>query len=73
MRGYQPNRVGVRVESDRWGHRLECRLTFEGQMGVDPGGWTKEASEKRLHLTTNLEGGEERREQVSLHGCSTGS
>ncbi len=68
-----PNRVGVRIKSDRWGCGLKRCLTLEGQMGVDPGGWTKEASKKRLHLTTNLEGGEERREQVSLHGCSTGS
>ena len=34
--------------------------------------WTEELSEKRLHSTTNLEGGEERWEEVSLHGCSTG-
>jgi hypothetical protein len=50
---------------------LKRHLALEGQMGVDPGGWTKEALEKRLHLTTNLEGGEERQEEVSLHGCST--
>ncbi len=66
-----PNRVGVRIESDRWGRGLKHCLTLEGQMGVDPGGWTGEASEKCLHSTTNLEGGEERREEVSLHGCST--
>ena len=66
-----PNRVGVRIKSDRWGRRLEHCLTLEGQMGVDPGGWTGEASEKRLHSKTNLEGGEERREEVSSHGCST--
>ena len=29
-------------------------------------------SEKRLHSTTNFEGGEECREEVSPHGCSTG-
>ena len=33
--------------------------------------WTGELSEKGLHMTTNLEGGEERREEVSSHGCST--
>jgi hypothetical protein len=68
-----PNRVGVRIESDWWGRGLKRRLTLEGQMGGDPGGWTGEVSEKRLHSTTNPEGGEEHREQVSLHGCSTGS
>ncbi len=34
--------------------------------------WTGVLSEKCLHSTTNFEGGEERREEVSLHGCSTG-
>ena len=34
--------------------------------------WTGELSEKRLHLTTILEGGEERWKEVSSHSCSTG-
>ncbi len=34
--------------------------------------WTGVLSEICLHLTTNFEGGEERREEVSPHGCSTG-
>ncbi len=38
-------------------------------MGVK---WTGVASEKCLHSTTNFEGGEERWEEVSPHGCSTG-
>jgi hypothetical protein len=33
--------------------------------------WTRELSEKRLHTTTNLEGGEERRKEVSPLSCST--
>ncbi len=34
--------------------------------------WTGVLLEKRHHSTTNFEGGEERREEVSPHGCSTG-
>ena len=34
--------------------------------------WTGVLSEKCLYSTINFEGGEERREEVSLHGCSTG-
>ena len=48
---------------------MECLLTLEDQVGVS---WTGVASEKRLHWTTNFEGNEERREEVSPHGCSTG-
>jgi hypothetical protein len=51
------NRVGVRIESDRQGHRLECCLALEGQMGVDPGGLTGEVSEKNFDTTNNLVGG----------------
>ena len=49
---------------------MERRLTVEGQV---PGGRTGKASEKRLDATTNLEGGEERRKQVSSYAFgSTG-
>ena len=48
---------------------MECLLALEGQVGVR---WLGVASEKRLHSTTNFEGSEERREEVSPHGCSTG-
>jgi hypothetical protein len=48
---------------------LEFLLALEDQVAVR---WTGVLSEKRLHLTTNLEGGEEHREEVSLHDCSTG-
>ncbi len=41
-----PDRIGVRVESDRWGHGLKRRLTLEGQMGVVPGGRTGESWRK---------------------------
>ncbi len=41
-------------------------------MGVVPGGWTGETSEKDFDATTNLVGGEERRKKVSSYGCSTG-
>ncbi len=49
---------------------MERRLTVEGQV---PGGRTGKASEKRLNATTNLEGGEECRKQVSSYAFgSTG-
>jgi hypothetical protein len=49
---------------------LERCLTLEGQV---PGGRTGKASEKCLNATTNLEGGEEHRKQVSLYAFgSTG-
>ncbi len=49
---------------------MERRLTLEGQV---PGGRTGEAPEKHLNATTNLEGGEERRKQVSSYAFgSTG-
>ena len=68
-----PNRIGVRVESDRWGGGLNRRLTLEGQMGVVPGGRTGEASKKDFDATTNLVGGKERRKKVSLYAFgSTG-
>jgi len=67
-----PDRIGVRVESDRWGHGLEHHLTLEGQMGGVPGRWTGETPEKDFDATTNLVGGEERRKKVSSDGCSTG-
>mgnify|MGYP006207700429 CR=1 FL=1 len=51
---------------------MKRRLTLEGQMGVVPDGWTVETPEKNLDATTNLVGGEERREEVSSDGCSTG-
>ena len=58
---------GVGIKSDRqvcW-----CLLALEGQVGAK---WTRALSEKKLHSTTNLEGGEERWKEVTLHGCSTG-
>ncbi len=67
-----PNRIGVRVESDRWGRGLKRPLTLEGQMGVVPGGQIGEASEKDFDATTNLVGGKEHQKKVSLYGCSTG-
>jgi hypothetical protein len=57
---------GVGIESDRqvcW--RL---LALEGQVRAK---WTRELSKKRPHMTTNLEDREERRKEVSPHGCST--
>jgi hypothetical protein len=65
------NRVGVRIESDRWGRRLERCLALEGQLGVGPGGRTKKASEKNFDTTTNLVGGKERQKKVISYGCST--
>ena len=67
-----PDRIGVRVESDRWGRGLKRRLTLEGQMGGVPGRWTGETSEKDFDVATNLVGGEECRKKVSLDDCSTG-
>ncbi len=67
-----PDRIGVRVESDQWGRGLKHRLTLEGQMGVVSGGRTGEASKKDFDATTNLVGGEECRKKVSSYGCSTG-
>ena len=66
-----PNRVGVRIESNRQGCRLEHCLALEGHMRVGPGGWTGEVLEKNFDTTTNLIGGKERRKKVSLYGCST--
>ena len=65
------NRIGVRIESDRGGRRLERCLALEGQVGVGPGGWTRDASEKDFDTTTNLVGGKERLKKVSSYGCST--
>jgi hypothetical protein len=48
---------------------LECLLALEGWVGVR---WTGVLSKKYLHLSTSFEGGEERQEEVSPHGCSTG-
>ncbi len=49
---------------------MERRLNLEGQV---PGGRTREASEKRLNETTNLEGCEERQKKVSSYAFgSTG-
>ncbi len=67
-----PDRIRVRVESDRWGRGLKRHLTLEGHMGGVPGRWTGEMSEKDFYATTNLVGGEEHRKKVSSDGCSTG-
>ena len=61
----QPNRVGVRVKSDRRWSRLKHRFTLKSQVGRVPDGGTQETLEKNLNTTTNLEGGKNSREQVS--------
>jgi hypothetical protein len=60
-----PNRVGVRVKSDRRWSRLKHRFTLKSQVGRVPDGGTRETSEKNLNVTTNLEGGKNSWEQVS--------
>jgi hypothetical protein len=60
-----PDKVRVSVKSDwRWSH-LKRRLTLESQAGGVPDGGTREMSEKRLNMTTNLEGGKGSRKKVS--------
>ncbi len=61
----QPNRVGVRVKSDRRWSRLKDCFTLKSQVGRVPDGGTRETSEKNLNATTNLEGGKNSREKVS--------
>ena len=60
------DKKGVGIESDCQG--CWCLLALEGWVGAK---WTGELSEKCLHTTTNIEGGEERRKEVSPHGFST--
>ncbi len=60
-----PNRVGVRVKSDRRWSRLKHCFTLKSQVGRVPDGGIQETSEKNLNATTNLEGGKNSREQVS--------
>jgi hypothetical protein len=60
-----PNRVGVRVKSDRRWSRLKRRFTLKSQVGRVPDGGTQETSEKNLNAKTNLEGGKYSCEQVS--------
>ena len=60
-----PDRVGVRVKSDRQWSRLKRRFTLKSQVGRIPDEGTQETSEKNLNATTNLEGGKNSREQVS--------
>ena len=65
------NKIGVRIESDWRGCRLERRFALEGHVGVSPGGRTEEASEKSFDMTTNLVGSKEHQKKVSTHGCFT--
>ena len=58
------NGIGVRVESDQWGCRLEHCLALEGQVGMSPGGRTQEVLEKSFHAMTNLVGSKERQKEV---------
>jgi hypothetical protein len=60
-----PDRVRVRVKSDRrWSQLKQC-FTLKSQVGRVPDGGTQEMLEKNLNATTNLEGGKNSREQVS--------
>jgi hypothetical protein len=60
-----PNRVGVRIKSDRRWSQLKRCFTLESQVGRVPDGGTQETSEKNLNATSNLEGGKNSRGQVS--------
>jgi hypothetical protein len=63
---FHPNKVRVRIKSDRWWSRLKRRLTLESQEGGAPDGGTRKALEKRLKVTTNPEGGKGSWKKVSL-------
>ncbi len=61
-----PNKVRVRIKSDRrWSH-LKRHLTLESKVVGVPDGGTRETSNRRLNVTTNLEGGKGSRKKVSL-------
>jgi hypothetical protein len=60
-----PNKVRVRIKSDRrWSH-LKRRLALESQTGGVPNGGAQETSDERLNATINLEGGKCSRKKVS--------
>jgi hypothetical protein len=67
-----PNRVGVRVKSDRGWSRLKRHFTLKCQVGKVPDGGTQEMLEKNLNVTTNLEDGKNSQEQVSLNRLAFG-
>jgi hypothetical protein len=60
-----PNKVRVRMKSDRWWSRLKRHLTLESQVVGVPDGGTQETYNERLNGTTNVEGDESSREEVS--------
>jgi hypothetical protein len=60
-----PDKVRVRIKSDRQWSRLKRQFTLESQAGGVPDGGTRETLEKRLNVTTNLKGGKSSREEVS--------
>jgi hypothetical protein len=61
-----PNKVRVRIKSDRRWSRLKRCLTLKTQAGGVPDGGTREMSEKRLNTTTNPEGGKGSQKKESL-------
>jgi hypothetical protein len=61
----RPNKVRVRIKSDRRWSRSKRRLTLESQAGGVPDGGTREPLEKRLNATTNPEGGKDSWKKVS--------
>jgi hypothetical protein len=52
-----PDKVRVRIKSDRQWSRLKHRLSLESRTGGVPKGETRETFDERLNATTNLEGG----------------
>ncbi len=52
-----PDKVRVRIKSDRRWSRLKHRFTLESQAGGALDRGTRETSKKRLNATTNPEGG----------------
>jgi hypothetical protein len=61
-----PDKVRVRIKSDRWWSQLKHCFTLESQAGGVPDRGTQETSKKRLNTTTNPEGGKGGRKKVSL-------
>ncbi len=60
-----PDKVRVRIKSDRRWSCLKHRLILESQAGGVPDGGTQETLEKRLNATTNPKGSKGSQKKVS--------